>query len=119
MVQKSREERKQKVIEALNKARAMELHAIHQYMNQHYNLDNLDYGELAAKGMPDTIFRGPHAMPWAQPCGLSSKTGGTCHGHDYYDHMVVWSYPLAFAGQDIAAACAEGGFIDRLLKAGQ
>jgi bacterioferritin len=42
-------EKKEKVIEVLNKARAMELHAIHQYMNQHYNLDDLDYGELAAK----------------------------------------------------------------------
>ncbi len=40
--------RKQNVIEALNKARAMELQAIHQYMNQHYNLDDKDYGELAA-----------------------------------------------------------------------
>ncbi|HOK97146.1 MAG TPA: ferritin-like domain-containing protein, partial [Anaerohalosphaeraceae bacterium] len=39
---------RQKVIEVLNKARAMELHAIHQYMNQHYNLDDMDYGELAA-----------------------------------------------------------------------
>jgi len=74
-------------------------------------------GAQAAKGMLDTIFRGPHAMPWAQPCGLSSKTGGTCHGHDYYDHMVVWSYPLAFAGQDIAAACAKDGIINRLLQA--
>ncbi len=74
-------------------------------------------GSRAAQGMLDTVFRGPHAMPWAQPCGLSSKTGGTCHGHDYYDHMVVWSYPLAFAGQDIAAACAPEGFISRLLNA--
>ena len=79
----------------------------------------LEDGTTAARGMLDTIFRGPHAMPWAQPCGLSSKTGGTCHGHDYYDHMVVWSYPLAFAGQDIAAACAPDGIIDRLLKAGK
>ncbi len=76
-------------------------------------------GELAARGMLDTIFRGPHAMPWAQPCGICSKTGGTCHGHDYYDHMVVWSYPLAFAGQDIAAACAPDGFISQLIKAGK
>jgi uncharacterized protein (DUF608 family) len=73
-------------------------------------------GELAAKTMMDTIFRGPHAMPWAQPCGLSSKTGGTCHGHDYYDHMVVWSYPLAFLDQNIAAACAPGGFIYDILQ---
>lgn len=39
---------RQKVVDVLNKARAMELHAIHQYMNQHYNLDDMDYGELAA-----------------------------------------------------------------------
>jgi bacterioferritin len=45
--QDSREERKAKVIEALNGARSMELHAIHQYMVQHYNLDNMDYGEMA------------------------------------------------------------------------
>lgn len=74
-------------------------------------------GESAAKTMMDTLFRGPHAMPWAQPCGVSSKTGGTAHGHDYYDHMVVWSYPLAFAGQDIAAACAPGGFVRAVLDA--
>ena len=74
-------------------------------------------GEQAARPMLDTIFRGPHAMPWSQPCGLSSVTGGTCHGHDYYDHMVVWSYPLALAGQDIRAACAQGGLIARVLEA--
>jgi hypothetical protein len=45
----SKEEKRQKVIEVLNKARAMELLAIYQYMNQHYNLDDLDYGELAGK----------------------------------------------------------------------
>ncbi|HPD16539.1 MAG TPA: GH116 family glycosyl hydrolase [Planctomycetota bacterium] len=73
-------------------------------------------GEKAARAMLDTIFRGPHPMPWSQPCGLSGSTGGTCHGHDYYDHMVVWSYPLTFAGHDIRAACAPGGLIDRLLK---
>lgn len=74
-------------------------------------------GEQAAKTMLDTIFRGPHAMPWSQPCGVNSKTGGTCHGHDYYDHMVVWSYPLAFAGQSIAEACGPGGFVQKILDA--
>lgn len=47
MVQKARKQAKDKVIEVLNKARAMELNAIHQYMNQHYNCDDMDYGELA------------------------------------------------------------------------
>jgi bacterioferritin len=49
MAQDSREEQKRKVIEALNVARSMELRAIHQYMNQHYNLDNMDYGDMAMK----------------------------------------------------------------------
>ncbi|RJQ77973.1 MAG: bacterioferritin [Desulfobacteraceae bacterium] len=43
----SKEERRAKVIESLNRARSMELHAINQYMNQHYNLDDMDYGDLA------------------------------------------------------------------------
>jgi bacterioferritin len=47
MAKMSREKRKQKVIEVLNTARSMELFAIHQYMNQHYNLDDMDYGQLA------------------------------------------------------------------------
>lgn len=38
------------IIGLLNRARAMELHAIAQYMNQHYNLDDMDYGLSAALG---------------------------------------------------------------------
>ena len=34
----AKKERVAKVIEVLNKARSMELYAVHQYMNQHYNL---------------------------------------------------------------------------------
>lgn len=41
-------ERYQQSIELLNAARSMELHSIHQYMNQHYFLDGVaDYGKLA------------------------------------------------------------------------
>lgn len=61
-----REERKAKVIEGLNKARAMELHAIHQYMNQHYNLDDMDYGELAAKVKLIAIDEMRHAEMFAE-----------------------------------------------------
>ena len=49
MARDAKEQRKNKVIAVLNKARSMELQAISQYMNQHYNLDALDYGDLAAK----------------------------------------------------------------------
>ncbi|HML73914.1 MAG TPA: bacterioferritin [Anaerohalosphaeraceae bacterium] len=62
----SREQAKKKVIEVLNKARAMELQAIHQYMNQHYNLDNMDYGELAAKMKLIAIDEMRHAEMFAE-----------------------------------------------------
>ena len=45
----SREETKKKVVEVLNQARSLELQAIHQYMIQHYDLDTMDYGDMAAK----------------------------------------------------------------------
>ena len=38
----------QKVIDALNTARRMEINAIHQYMVQHYLMDGYDLGELCA-----------------------------------------------------------------------
>ncbi|MBP7583213.1 MAG: bacterioferritin [Spirochaetes bacterium] len=66
MSQGSREERKQKVLEALNRARAMELHAIYQYMNQHYNLDNMDFGELAANIKLIAIDEMRHAEMFAE-----------------------------------------------------
>jgi bacterioferritin len=66
MSDSAREEKRQKVIEVLNKARAMELQAIHQYMNQHYNLDDMDYGELAAKMKLIAIDEMRHAEQFAE-----------------------------------------------------
>lgn len=85
MAAKSKEERKKKVIEVLNTARGMELQAITQYMNQHYNLDNMDYGELAAKMKLIAIDEMRHAEsfaervkelggePTAEPAGKTQK----------------------------------------------
>lgn len=63
---KTKEERRSNVIDVLNKARAMELQAIHQYMNQHYNLDDMDYGELAAKLKLIAIDEMRHAEMFAE-----------------------------------------------------
>lgn len=62
----SREERRARVIEVLNQARAMELFAITQYMNQHYGLDAMDYGELAAKMKLIAIDEMRHAEMFAE-----------------------------------------------------
>ncbi|MBN2061638.1 MAG: bacterioferritin [Deltaproteobacteria bacterium] len=66
MTEKSREERKVKVIEVLNEARGMELHAIYQYMNQHYGLDDMDYGELAKNIKLIAIDEMRHAEMFAE-----------------------------------------------------
>jgi bacterioferritin len=66
MSEASKETRRKKVIEVLNKARAMELKAIIQYMNQHYNLDDMDYGELAAKVKLIAIDEMRHAEQFAE-----------------------------------------------------
>jgi bacterioferritin len=66
MAQKARAENKKRVIEVLNKARSMELHAITQYMNQHYNLDDLDYGDMAAKVKLIGIDEMRHAEMFAE-----------------------------------------------------
>ena len=80
MGKSSREKRTQKVIEVLNKARAMELQAIHQYMNQHYNLDDLDYGELAAKLKLIAIDEMRHAEAFAER--IKELGGEPVTGHD-------------------------------------
>jgi bacterioferritin len=66
MAPTSKEERRAKVIEVLNQARAMELLAIHQYMNQHYNLDDKDYGEMAASVKLIAIDEMRHAEMFAE-----------------------------------------------------
>mgnify|MGYP000625112183 CR=1 FL=1 len=66
MAKESKEKRREKVIDVLNKARAMELTAISQYMNQHYNLDDMDYGELAAKIKLIAIDEMRHAEDFAE-----------------------------------------------------
>ena len=80
MGKSSREKRAQKVIDVLNKARAMELQAIHQYMNQHYNLDDLDYGELAAKIKLIAIDEMRHAEMFAER--IKELGGEPVAGHD-------------------------------------
>lgn len=66
MAELSREDRKMNVIKVLNKARGMELQAIHQYMNQHYNLDDMDYGDFAAKIKLIAIDEMRHAEAFAE-----------------------------------------------------
>jgi bacterioferritin len=56
----------QKVIELLNEARARELTAITQYMAQHYQLEDNDFGKLAKKIKEIAIQEMKHAEALAE-----------------------------------------------------
>ena len=66
MDKKLKVQRRKNVIDVLNKARSMELQAITQYMNQHYSLDDMDYGELAGKVKLIAIDEMRHAEMFAE-----------------------------------------------------
>jgi len=55
-----------KVIDLLNKARARELTAISQYMSQHYELEDSDFGKLASKFKEVAITEMKHAEKLAE-----------------------------------------------------
>ncbi len=55
-----------KVIEMLNEARARELHAISQYMIQHYELEDSDFDKLASKLKEIGIVEMKHAEKLAE-----------------------------------------------------
>ncbi len=57
---------KQVVIDALNKARSMELTGIHQYMIYHYMLDDLNYGKMATIMRKISIDEMKHAEKIAE-----------------------------------------------------
>ena len=56
----------QKVIDLLNEARSKELTAISQYMVQHYELEDSDYGKLASKFKEIAITEMKHAEKLAE-----------------------------------------------------
>ncbi|MDP6545548.1 MAG: ferritin-like domain-containing protein [Phycisphaerae bacterium] len=66
MASDTREDKKANVIDVLNQARGMELQAIAQYMNQHYNLDDMDYGEMAANVKLIAVDEMRHAEMFAE-----------------------------------------------------
>ncbi len=55
-----------KVIDLLNAARSRELHAISQYMAQHYELEDQDFGKLASKLKEIAIQEMKHAEKLAE-----------------------------------------------------
>ncbi len=112
----SREEQKKNVIKVLNEARSMELQAISQYMNQHYNLDDRDYGELAKNIKLIAIDEMRHAEIFAERIKelggepTSEMYGGVEKGQD-----VKKMFPFDSKAED-EAIVAYNGFMKVCLE---
>lgn len=91
----TKEERRAKVIEVLNRARSMELQAIHIYMAQHYKLDDMDMGELAANMKLIAIDEMRHAEQFAERISelggdpTSERLGPVAKGKDVLGMFAV------------------------------
>ena len=114
----NRESRKAKVIEVLNKARAMELFAIHQYMNQHYNLDDMDYGELAANMKLIAIDEMRHAENFAERIKELGGEPTTQKDGKIVTGQEVTAIYEAAANQEEATIEAYSGFLAICKEAG-
>ncbi|HEY3342484.1 MAG TPA: GH116 family glycosyl hydrolase, partial [Anaerolineae bacterium] len=55
--------------------------------------------------------------PWNQRCLISSESGLPVWGDDYYSNLVIWSLPMALAGEDIQQFVQPGTLVDRMIRA--
>ena len=80
-------------------------------------LGRKEEGLAIMKRIVDTLFRGPYAMPWGQPCSIDCRSGDTHHGHDYHDAVVIWAMPLAMEGHDVNQGVGPGSLVQDILVA--
>jgi uncharacterized protein (DUF608 family) len=73
--------------------------------------------DLARRHWSTIVLQQRH--PWDLPNIVRGDTGARVFGTDYYQNMMLWAMPAAVGGQDIASYCAPGGFVDRIIQAGQ
>jgi len=109
---------KEKVIDLLNEARASELTAILQYMSQHYELEDQDFGKLAAPLKLIGIDEMRHAEMFADRVlflggeAVSVPDGQTVKGQEIAE-MLTYDIELETGAIDMynhhAQACAELG----------
>ncbi|HXW14176.1 MAG TPA: GH116 family glycosyl-hydrolase [Terriglobia bacterium] len=70
--------------------------------------------ELARRCVQALIDNGSE---WNQPNILRGDNGLEAFGSHYDQNMMLWAVPAAVEGKDIAAFCAPGGLVDRIILA--
>jgi uncharacterized protein (DUF608 family) len=73
--------------------------------------------DLARRHWENLVLRQGH--PWDLPNIVRGDTGTRVFGTDYYQNMMLWAMPAALSGCDLAASCAPGGLVDRIIDAGK
>jgi uncharacterized protein (DUF608 family) len=56
-------------------------------------------------------------MTWDGANVVRGNTGERGFGNDYYQNMMMWSYPAALAGGDITGPMKDGGLVERVIQA--
>jgi uncharacterized protein (DUF608 family) len=75
-----------------------------------------DFGlEQARRCLYNLVQQG---YTWNQPCIVQAATGKRISGYDYYQNLMLWALPAAVENVDLREACASGGLVDRVIKAG-
>jgi len=72
--------------------------------------------EQARRCLQNIVQKG---YTWNQPCVVQAATGERISGYDYYQNMMLWSLPAALERQNLAGPCAQGGLVDRVIRAGK
>ncbi|MGD2157057.1 MAG: hypothetical protein PVG14_00580 [Anaerolineales bacterium] len=44
--------------------------------------------------------------------------GRATFGSDYYQNMILWVLPAAMQAKNLSTFCEPGGFVDRIIRAG-
>lgn len=71
--------------------------------------------EMIQRCLENMVLR--QGKGWDMCNQVRADTGEPTFGTDYYQMMIIWALPSAIDGQDIKAACAKGGLVDRVLTA--
>ena len=58
-------------------------------------------------------------MTWDGPNVIRGNTGERGFGNDYCQNMIMWAYPAALVGGDIAVPTKPSELVDRVLRAAQ
>ncbi len=70
--------------------------------------------ELARRCVQALIDNGSE---WNQPNMIRGDNGLEIFGSHYDQNLMLWAVPAAAEGKDIAAFCASGGLVDRIIQA--